>query len=87
MRNAPFNRILFPLLHPAPPRPAPPLALQVAREFVTSLGLDWNPYCTQIEPHDYIAGGWAQQCAPASEGGWVQPHTLPFLCGCAVQLK
>ncbi|MCB1693659.1 MAG: adenylosuccinate lyase [Pseudomonadales bacterium] len=23
--------------------------------FVTSLGLDWNPYTTQIEPHDYIA--------------------------------
>ena len=30
----------------------------VAREFVTSLGLDWNPYVTQIEPHDYIAGVW-----------------------------
>ncbi len=27
----------------------------VAEEFVTSLGLDWNPYVTQIEPHDYIA--------------------------------
>ena len=26
-----------------------------AREFVTSLGLTWNPYTTQIEPHDYIA--------------------------------
>jgi adenylosuccinate lyase len=26
-----------------------------AREFVTSLGLDWNPYTTQIEPHDYVA--------------------------------
>lgn len=23
--------------------------------FVTELGLDWNPYTTQIEPHDYIA--------------------------------
>ena len=23
--------------------------------FVSSLGLDWNPYTTQIEPHDYIA--------------------------------
>ncbi|MEX0619697.1 MAG: adenylosuccinate lyase [Pseudohongiellaceae bacterium] len=23
--------------------------------FVTSLNLDWNPYTTQIEPHDYIA--------------------------------
>lgn len=23
--------------------------------FVTSLGIDWNPYTTQIEPHDYIA--------------------------------
>jgi len=26
-----------------------------AREFNESLGLDWNPYTTQIEPHDYIA--------------------------------
>jgi len=28
---------------------------QFANEFVTSLGLTWNPYTTQIEPHDYIA--------------------------------
>ncbi|WP_231757400.1 adenylosuccinate lyase [Microbulbifer elongatus] len=28
---------------------------QNAEEFVTSLGLTWNPYTTQIEPHDYIA--------------------------------
>jgi adenylosuccinate lyase len=26
-----------------------------AQEFVESLGLHWNPYTTQIEPHDYIA--------------------------------
>ncbi len=26
-----------------------------AEEFVTSLGLTFNPYTTQIEPHDYIA--------------------------------
>ena len=26
-----------------------------AETFVTSLGLDWNPYTIQIEPHDYIA--------------------------------
>jgi adenylosuccinate lyase len=26
-----------------------------AEEFVTSLGLSWNPYTTQIEPHDYMA--------------------------------
>ncbi len=26
-----------------------------ARGFVESLGLVWNPYTTQIEPHDYIA--------------------------------
>ena len=26
-----------------------------AERFVTSLGLEWNPYTTQIEPHDYIA--------------------------------
>lgn len=28
---------------------------QVSEKFVTSLGLTWNPYTTQIEPHDYIA--------------------------------
>jgi adenylosuccinate lyase len=28
---------------------------QNAKEFIESLGLDWNPYTTQIEPHDYIA--------------------------------
>ena len=27
----------------------------IAREFVADLGLTWNPYTTQIEPHDYIA--------------------------------
>ncbi len=26
-----------------------------ARRFVTGLGLEWNPYTIQIEPHDYIA--------------------------------
>ncbi len=26
-----------------------------ARQFVTALGLEWNPRTTQIEPHDYIA--------------------------------
>jgi adenylosuccinate lyase len=26
-----------------------------ARDFVESFGLDWNPYSTQIEPHDYMA--------------------------------
>ncbi|MFQ5644991.1 MAG: adenylosuccinate lyase, partial [Thiogranum sp.] len=26
-----------------------------AGDFVTGLGLDWNSYTTQIEPHDYIA--------------------------------
>lgn len=26
-----------------------------AERFVTSLGITWNPYTTQIEPHDYIA--------------------------------
>ncbi len=26
-----------------------------AEAFVTSLGLSWNPYTTQIEPHDYMA--------------------------------
>ena len=27
----------------------------LARKFVESLGLTWNPYTTQIEPHDWIA--------------------------------
>ena len=27
----------------------------LAEKFVTDLGLTWNPYTTQIEPHDYIA--------------------------------
>ncbi|RMH62066.1 MAG: adenylosuccinate lyase [Zetaproteobacteria bacterium] len=27
----------------------------LARDFVASLGLSWNPYTIQIEPHDYIA--------------------------------
>lgn len=28
---------------------------KISEEFVISLGIDWNPYTTQIEPHDYIA--------------------------------
>ena len=28
---------------------------QLSESFVTSLGITWNPYTTQIEPHDYIA--------------------------------
>lgn len=28
---------------------------QISNTFVTSLGIQWNPYTTQIEPHDYIA--------------------------------
>jgi adenylosuccinate lyase len=27
----------------------------ISREFVTSLGIDWNPLTTQIEPHDWQA--------------------------------
>ncbi|MFO8154405.1 MAG: adenylosuccinate lyase [Thiohalospira sp.] len=27
----------------------------LAQRFVRGLGLDWNPYTTQIEPHDFIA--------------------------------
>ncbi len=27
----------------------------LSEQFVTSLGIEWNPYTTQIEPHDYIA--------------------------------
>ncbi len=26
-----------------------------AQQFVESLGIGWNPYTTQIEPHDYMA--------------------------------
>ncbi|GJM12990.1 MAG: adenylosuccinate lyase [Pseudohongiella sp.] len=33
-----------------------------AKEFVEGLGLDWNPYTTQIEPHDYIAELFAAVC-------------------------
>jgi adenylosuccinate lyase len=29
--------------------------LALSEQFVTQLGLTWNPYTTQIEPHDYIA--------------------------------
>ena len=29
--------------------------MDFSRQFVTGLGLEWNPYTTQIEPHDYIA--------------------------------
>jgi adenylosuccinate lyase len=28
---------------------------QISKNFVCSLGLNWNPYTTQIEPHDYMA--------------------------------
>lgn len=28
---------------------------QISESFVTSLEIGWNPYTTQIEPHDYIA--------------------------------
>ncbi|RUO79687.1 adenylosuccinate lyase [Pseudidiomarina taiwanensis] len=28
---------------------------QVSEQFVSSLGLEWNAFTTQIEPHDYIA--------------------------------
>ena len=27
----------------------------LAEQFVTDLGLEWNPYTIQIEPHDYVA--------------------------------
>lgn len=27
---------------------------EISKNFVTSLGISWNPYTTQIEPHDYI---------------------------------
>ncbi|MGH8574944.1 MAG: lyase family protein, partial [Gammaproteobacteria bacterium] len=27
----------------------------LARDFVEGLGLEWNPYTTQIEPHDHLA--------------------------------
>ncbi len=33
-----------------------------ANDFVTRLGLRWNPYTTQIEPHDYIAELFAACC-------------------------
>ena len=27
----------------------------LSEQFVTALGIEWNPYTTQIEPHDYLA--------------------------------
>jgi len=33
-----------------------------AQDFVSKLGLSWNPYTTQIEPHDYIAELFAACC-------------------------
>ncbi len=33
-----------------------------AQQFVEDLGLGWNPYTTQIEPHDYIAELFAACC-------------------------
>ena len=33
-----------------------------AQQFVEALGLAWNPYTTQIEPHDYIAELFAASC-------------------------
>ena len=33
-----------------------------AQQFVESLGLHWNPYTTQIEPHDFIAEMFAACC-------------------------
>jgi len=33
-----------------------------ARHFVSTLGLHWNPWTTQIEPHDYIAELFAACC-------------------------
>eukprot|EP00347_Sterkiella_histriomuscorum_P018053 403346969 len=29
--------------------------IQISKRFVEGLGIDWNPYTTQIEPHDTIA--------------------------------
>ena len=29
--------------------------LDISKEFVESLGITWNPYTTQIEPHDGVA--------------------------------
>ncbi|ADP66657.1 adenylosuccinate lyase [Buchnera aphidicola] len=28
---------------------------KISKDFITSFGINWNPYTTQIEPHDYIA--------------------------------
>ena len=27
----------------------------LSKRFVTGLGIEWNAYTTQIEPHDYLA--------------------------------
>ncbi len=47
---------------------------------MTSLGLEWNPYVTQIEPHDYIAGaasaGWGFSTIAGLPGWWLQAVLL-----------
>ncbi len=35
---------------------------EFSRDFVEGLGLQWNPYTTQIEPHDYVAEVFAAIC-------------------------
>lgn len=35
---------------------------KIAKEFVEDLRLSWNPYTTQIEPHDYIAEVFSAIC-------------------------
>ena len=29
--------------------------MRISKDFVTGLGIGWNPYTTQIEPHDVVA--------------------------------
>ena len=41
-----------------------------AERFVLSLGLGWNPYVTQIEPHDCIAGERSAVSDAARRSGW-----------------
>lgn len=48
----------------------------VAQQFVEGLGLQWNPYVTQIEPHDYIAGACGACGCGCGGGGWCRERCV-----------
>ena len=60
----------------------------VAEAFVQGLGLEFNPYCTQIEPHDYMAelfaatGRFNTACASRHAPPGRLPQLLPRASQC-----